>query len=52
MQQRRLADPGFTPDDQRRALAPTDAIKKAINVSALAGTPAKGWLSHFGHKPR
>jgi hypothetical protein len=51
VQQRRLADPGFTPDDPRRALAPTDAIKKAVNVSALAGRPANGWRSRFGHKP-
>jgi hypothetical protein len=51
MQQRRLADPGLPPDDQRRALAPPDAIKKAIDLSALAGAPAKGRCSHFGHKP-
>jgi 3-oxoacyl-[acyl-carrier protein] reductase len=49
VQQRGLADPGLTTDDQHRALAATHPVKQTIECLALAGTPPKGRRSWCGH---
>jgi 3-oxoacyl-[acyl-carrier protein] reductase len=48
-QQRGLADPGRTSDDQHGALAATDLVQEAIKCSALARTATEGRRSHCGH---
>jgi len=49
VQQRRLPDPGLSPDDQRRALTRANTVQEAIDLAALAQPSAKGRRSWCGH---
>jgi hypothetical protein len=49
VQQRCLADPGLTADDQHSAFAATDTVQQAIERRALARAPAEGRHSWCGH---
>jgi hypothetical protein len=44
-----LADPGLTPDDQRRALAAPNTVQQVIKSLALASAPPESRRPEFGH---